>query len=223
MSGGQLNVPLVIRMATGAGRQLAAQHSHSFEGWYAHIPGIRIVAPATLEDARGMLWTALMDPDPVIIFENARLYNLEGEISEDAGAVDIDRAVVRREGSDITLVTYGGSLGKTLEAATALANQRVNAEVIDLRTLRPLDMPAVLGSVAKTRRMLIVDEGWKSGGLSAELMARVMESAFYELDAPVARVCGAEVPIPYPKHLEDAAIPQVPDIVSAALEVMNRV
>ena len=223
MSGGQLNVPLVIRMATGAGRQLAAQHSHSFEGWYAHIPGIRIVAPATLEDARGMLWSALMDPDPVIVFENARLYNLEGEIAADAGAVDIDRAAVRREGVDITLVTYGGSLGKTLEAAAALVNRSVNAEVIDLRTLRPLDMTTVLGSVAKTRRMLIVDEGWKSGGLSAELMARVMESAFYELDAPVARVCGAEVPIPYPKHLEDAAIPQVADIVSAALEVMNHV
>ena len=223
MSGGQLNVPLVIRMATGAGRQLAAQHSHSFEGWYAHIPGIRIVAPATLEDARGMLWSALMDPDPVIVFENARLYNLEGEIAADAGAVDIDRAAVRREGVDISLVTYGGSLGKTLDAAAALVNRSVNAEVIDLRTLRPLDMTTVIGSVAKTRRMLIVDEGWKSGGLSAELMARVMESAFYELDAPVARVCGAEVPIPYPKHLEDAAIPQVAGIVSAALEVMNRV
>jgi pyruvate/2-oxoglutarate/acetoin dehydrogenase E1 component len=219
MSGGQVSVPLVIRMATGAGRQLAAQHSHSFEGWYAHIPGIRIVVPATLEDARGMLWTALMDPDPVIMFENALLYNLEGELAADAGAVDIDRAAVRRSGSDVTLVSYGGSLGKTLRAAEELARQGIAAEVIDLRTLRPLDMPTVIASVAKTRRMVVIDEGWKTGSLAAEIMAQVMEQAFYELDAPCARVCGAEVPIPYAKHMEDAAIPQVPAIVEAALRV----
>ena len=221
MSGGQFSIPLVIRMATGAGRQLAAQHSHSFEGWYAHIPGIRIVTPATLEDARGMLWTALMDPDPVIMFENALLYNLEGELAADAGPVDIDRAVVRRAGQDLTLVTYGGSLGKTLAAAEVLAAQGVQAEVIDLRTLRPLDMPTVLGSLAKTHRMVIVDEGWKSGSLAAEIMARVMEEAFFDLDAPVARVCGVEVPIPYPKHLEEAAIPQVVGIVATALRTVG--
>ena len=222
MSGGQFSIPLVIRMATGAGRQLAAQHSHSFEGWYAHIPGIRIVTPATLEDARGMLWTALMDPDPVIMFENALLYNLEGELAADAGPVDIDRAAVRRAGADLTLVTYGGSLGKTLGAAEALAAQGIQAEVIDLRTLRPLDMPTVLGSLAKTHRMVIVDEGWKSGSLAAEIMARVMEEAFFDLDAPVARVCSMEVPIPYPKHLEEAAIPQVAGIVDAALRTVGR-
>jgi len=216
MSGGQFSIPLVIRMATGAGRQLAAQHSHSFEGWYAHVPGIRIVTPATLEDARGMLWTALMDPDPVVMFENALLYNVEGELPAGAGAVDIDRAAVRRAGTDLTLITYGGSLGKSLQAADALAADGVSAEVIDLRTLRPLDMPTVLGSLTKTRRALIVDEGWKSGGIAAEIMARIMEQAFYELDAPVARVCGVEVPIPYAKHLEDAAIPQVATIVEAA-------
>ncbi|RPJ47053.1 MAG: alpha-ketoacid dehydrogenase subunit beta [Betaproteobacteria bacterium] len=221
MSGGQFSIPLVIRMATGAGRQLAAQHSHSFEGWYAHIPGIRIVTPATLEDARGMLWTALMDPDPVIMFENALLYNLEGELAADAGPVDINRAVVRRAGQDLTLVTYGGSLGKTLAAAEVLAAQGVQAEVIDLRTLRPLDMPTVLGSLAKTHRMVIVDEGWKSGSLAAEIMARVMEEAFFDLDAPVARVCGVEVPIPYPKHLEEAAIPQVAGIVATALRTVG--
>lgn len=221
MSGGQFSVPLVIRMATGAGRQLAAQHSHSFEGWYAHVPGIRILTPATLEDARGMLWTALMDPDPVIIFENALLYSLEGELAADAGAVDIDRAAVRRSGEALTLVTYGGSLGKTLAAADELAKRGVAAEVIDLRTLRPLDMPTVLASLAKTHRMVIVDEGWKSGSLAAEIMARVMEEAFYDLDAPVARVCGVEVPIPYPKHLEEAAIPQVPGIVGAALRTLG--
>jgi pyruvate dehydrogenase E1 component subunit beta len=221
MSGGQFSIPLVIRMATGAGRQLAAQHSHSFEGWYAHIPGIRIVTPATLEDARGMLWTALMDPDPVIMFENALLYNLEGPLAPGAGAVDIDRAAVRRAGSDLTLVTYGGSLGKTLQAAERLSAQGISAEVIDLRTLRPLDMGTVLASLAKTHRMVIVDEGWKTGSLAAEIMARTMEDAFFELDAPVARVCSAEVPIPYPKHLEEAAIPQVGAIVEAASRTVN--
>ena len=221
MSGGQFNIPLVIRMATGAGRQLAAQHSHSFEGWYAHIPGIRIVTPATLEDARGMLWTALMDPDPVIMFENALLYNLEGDLAAGAGAVDIDYAAVRRPGSDLTLVTYGGSLHKTLQAAEKLAADGISAEVIDLRTLRPLDMKTVLGSLARTHRMVIVDEGWKSGSLAAEIMARAMEEAFYDLDAPIARVCGAEVPIPYPKHLEDAAIPQVATIVESALRTVS--
>lgn len=222
MSGGQFSVPIVIRMATGAGRQLAAQHSHSFEGWYAHIPGIRIVTPATLEDARGMLWTAIMDPDPVIIFENALLYNLEDELAVDAGPVDIDRAAVRRAGNDITLVTYGGSLHKTLAAAERLAADGISAEVIDLRTLRPLDMPTVLVSLAKTHRMVIVDEGWKSGSLAAEIMARVMEEGFYELDAPVMRVCGVEVPIPYPRHLEEASIPQVPGIVDAVKRVVGR-
>jgi pyruvate/2-oxoglutarate/acetoin dehydrogenase E1 component len=222
MSGGQLSIPVVIRMATGAGRQLAAQHSHSFEGWYAHIPGIRIVTPATLEDARGMLWTALMDPDPVIIFENALLYNLEGELAADAGPVDLDRAAVRRPGTDLTLVTYGGSLHKSLAAAERLAAEGISAEVIDLRTLRPLDMPTVLASLARTHRMLIVDEGWKSGSLSAEIMARVMEQAFYDLDAPVERVCGAEVPIPYPKHLEEAAIPQVATIMAAAKRLAGK-
>jgi len=221
MSGGQFSIPLVIRMATGGGRQLAAQHSHSLEGWYAHIPGIRVVAPATLADARGMLWTALADPDPVIIFEHALLYNLEGELAADAGAVDIDKAAVCRAGGDLTLITYGGSLGKTLQAAEELARAGINAEVIDLRTLRPLDDATIIASVSKTHRALIVDEGWKSGSLAAEIMARIMEQAFYELDAPVARVCSVEVPIPYPKHLEDAALPQVANIVAAAEGVMH--
>ena len=222
MSGGQFSIPLVIRMATGGGRQLAAQHSHSLEGWYAHIPGLRIVTPATLEDARGMLRTALEDPDPVLMFENALLYNLEGELAADAGAVDIDHAAVRRGGSDVTLITYGGSLGKTLQAAETLAQEGIQAEVIDLRTLRPLDDATIVASVAKTHRAVIVDEGWKSGSLAAEIMARLMEQAFYELDAPVARVCSAEVPVPYAKHLEDAALPQVPAIVEAAKKVVGR-
>ena len=139
MSGGQFGVPLVIRMATGAGKQLAAQHSHSLEGWYAHIPGLKVLAPATLEDARGMLWTALQDPDPVLIFENVMLYNMSGQIDENAGPVDITKAAIRREGKDLSLITYGGSLFKTLEAAEELAKEGIEAEVIDLRTLRPLD------------------------------------------------------------------------------------
>jgi pyruvate dehydrogenase E1 component beta subunit len=221
MSGGQLNVPIVIRMTTGAGRQLAAQHSHSLEGWYAHVPGIKVVAPATLEDARGMLWTALEDPDPVLIFEHGGLYNLAGELADDAGPTDIDRAVVRRSGSDLTLITYGGSLGKALDAADALAQQGVQAEVIDLRSLRPLDDDTILTSVARTHRAVIVDEGWRTGSLAAEVSARITEGVFYELDAPVARVCSAEVPIPYAKHLEEAALPQVPAIVAAALATVG--
>lgn len=221
MSGGQVGVPLVIRMATGGGRQLAAQHSHSLEGWYAHIPGLRIVTPATLEDARGMLWTALQDPDPVLIFEHLMLYNLEGELAEDAGAVNLDFAAVRREGTDLSLITYGGTLGKTLQAAAELAQAGISAEVVDLRVLRPLDERTILESVARTRRAVIVDEGWKSGSLSAEVAARIMEKAFYELDAPVARVCSREVPVPYARHLEQAALPQVSGIVAAAQGVMS--
>jgi pyruvate dehydrogenase E1 component beta subunit len=219
MSGGQFPVPLVIRMTTGAGRQLAAQHSHSLEGWYAHIPGLRVVAPATLEDARGMLWTALEDPDPVLIFEHGGLYNVTGELADDAGPVDIDRAAIRRTGGDVTLITYGGSLPKTLDAAEALGSQGVTAEVVDLRTLRPLDMTTVVESVTRTHRAVVVDEGWRTGSLAAEIAARIAEDAFYDLDAPVGRVCSAEVPMPYAKHLEDAALPQVPAIVAAALAV----
>jgi 2-oxoisovalerate dehydrogenase E1 component len=222
MSGNQFGVPLVIRMATGAGRQLAAQHSHSLEGWYAHIPGIKVLAPATLEDARGMLWTALQDPDPVLIFENVMLYNMTGKLAADAGPVDIDKAAVRRLGRDISLITYGGSLWKTLEAATTLAAENIEAEVIDLRSLRPLDDATIMASVAKTRRAVIIDEGWRSGSLAAEVGMRIAEQAFWELDAPLGRICSEEVPIPYPRHLENAAIPQAPKIVAAAKSVLGR-
>ncbi|GAA0295117.1 pyruvate dehydrogenase complex E1 component subunit beta [Sphingomonas oligophenolica] len=221
MSGGQFHVPVVIRMATGGGRQLGAQHSHSLEGWYAHIPGIRVLAPGTVQDARSMLATALADPDPVLIFENALLYNATADIDE-ALAVDIDHAAVRREGSDLSLITYGGSLWKTLEAAERLAKDGISAEVLDLRVLRPLDEEAILATVAKTRRAVIVDEGWRSGGLSAEVMARIVEGAFWELDAPLGRVCAAEVPIPYAKHLEDAALPNVERVVAAAHQILGR-
>ena len=221
MSGGQFNVPLVIRMTTGGGRQLAAQHSHSLEGWYAHIPGIKVLTPGTLEDARGMLWTALQDPDPVLIFENALLYNMQGELADDAGPVEISHAKVLREGSDVSLIAYGGSIPKALEAAEELARDGVNPEVVDLRTLRPLDDGTIFGSVRKTHRAVIVDEGWRSGSISAEIMARAVEQCFYDLDAPIARVCTAEVPLPYAKHLEDAALPQVASIVSAVRQVAS--
>jgi len=216
MSGGQFAMPLVIRMATGAGRQLAAQHSHSLEGWYAHIPGLKVVTPATLEDARFMLAAALGDPNPVLIFEHVMLYNRSGVLPPNAGPVDILSAIVRRPGKHVTLVTYGGTLFKTLDAAEELAKERIEAEVIDLRILRPLDIETVLSSVAKTRRVVIVDEGWRSGSLSAEISAQIMERAFWDMDAPVGRVCSAEVPIPYPHHLEEAALPQPPAIIAAA-------
>jgi pyruvate dehydrogenase E1 component beta subunit len=221
MSGGQFNIPLVIRMATGGGRQLAAQHSHSLEGWYAHIPGIKVLTPATLEDARGMLWSALEDPDPVLIFEHAYLYPMEGDLPANAGAVDIAHAKVRRPGTDISLVAYGGGLPRTLEAAAQLASEGIDAEVVDLRVLRPLDTETILASVGRTHRAVIIDDGWCSGGISAEIAARIMEGAFYELDGPVARVCGAEVPVPYPQHLEQAALPQPVTIARVVREVVG--
>jgi pyruvate dehydrogenase E1 component beta subunit len=266
MSGGQFSVPLVIRMATGAGRQVAAQHSNSFEGWYAHVPGLRVLAPATVEDARGMLRAALADPDPVLIFEHAQLYNSEGELPDPSepgnagvvsqtdvepgsvtasaarqsmqsagmdcvtsfamtrsvhGEVDICRARVRRAGSDVSLITHGGSLPKALQAAEQLAAQGIAAEVIDLRVLRPLDDATVMASVRKCHRAVLVDEGWRSGSLAAEVMARICEQAFFELDAPLARVCSEEVPIPYARHLEEAALPQVDKIVAAVQVVMG--
>lgn len=216
MSGGQVSVPLVVRMGTGAGAQLAAQHSHSLEVWYAHVPGLRVLAPATIPDARGTLWTALEDPDPVIIFEHVGLYNQKGELPADAGPVDIRRAAVRRAGQDVSLITYGGSLPKTLAAAESLAGAGLSAEVIDLRSLRPLDDDTIFASVRKTHRAVVVDEGWRTCSLAAELSARLMENCLYELEAPVERVCTEEVPIPYPRHLEAAALPQVEDIVVAA-------
>jgi pyruvate dehydrogenase E1 component beta subunit len=221
MSGGLFNIPLVIRMATGGGRQVAAQHSHSLEGWYAHIPGIRVVTPATLEDARGMLWTALQDPDPVLMFENNTLYNMDGELTAEAGPVDIDRARVRRPGNDVSLITYSASLFKALEAAEVLAKEGIDVEVIDLRTLRPLDDETFLRSVAKTHRAVIVDEGWRSGSISAEISARIMEHVFYELDGPVERICSVEVPLPYAKHLEQAALPQAETIVTTVKRMVR--
>jgi pyruvate dehydrogenase E1 component beta subunit len=222
MSGGQCNVPIVIRMTTGGGRQVGAQHSHSLEGWYAHIPGLRILTPATVEDARGMLWPALLDPDPVLLFEHASLYNTSAELPDGAGAVDITRAALRRHGDDVTLIAYGGTLRLALEAAGRLAELGVEADVIDLRTLRPLDDETIVESVRRTHRAVIVDEGWRSGSISAEIAARIAEHAFFDLDAPVERVCSAEVPMPYAKHLEEAALPTADAVVAAANRANGR-
>jgi len=219
MSGGQFNIPLVVRMASGGGRQMAAQHSHSLEGWYAHIPGITVLAPATVGDARGMLLAAVREPDPVFIFEHALLYPMEEDIDEGAGPAEIGHAAVRRKGSDVTLVTYGGSLPTTLAAADQLAMERIEATVIDLRSLRPLDMETILTSVAETHRAVIVDEMWRTGSFAAEVAAQIMEGGFGTLDWPVLRVCSAEVPMPYAKHMEDAALPQAATIVAAVQEM----
>jgi len=221
MSGGQFNVPLVIRMSTGGGKQLAAQHSHSLEGWYAHIPGLKVLTPATVQDAYDMIGLALDDPDPVLIFENSLLYNMKGEFDAEVKALEIGKAFTHRQGKDISIITYGISLFKALEAAEVLSKEDIDAEVIDLRSLRPLDDETIINSVKKTHRVLIVDEGWKSGSISAEIMARINEQAFYELDAPMARVCSEEVPFPYANHLEQAAMPQSEKIVAAARKVME--
>ncbi len=222
MSGGQFPVPLVIRMTTGGGRQLAAQHSHSLEGWFAHIPGIRVLAPATVTDARGMLWPALCDPDPVLIFEHGSLYNVKETIPDPPPQVDIDTAAVRRAGSDLTLITYGGTLGLTMAAAGQLADDGISAEVIDLRTLRPLDDATILTSVARTHRAVVVDEGWRSGSISAEIASRISEELFYDLDAPVGRVCSAEVPMPYAGHLERAALPSTERVLAEVRRLVGR-
>ncbi len=221
MSGGQFPVPLVIRMATGAGRQVAAQHSHSLENWYAHVPGIRVLYPATVEDARYMLWSALQDPNPVLIFEHVMLYNHSAELTPQPDGVDIDKAVIRRPGRDISLITWGGCLYKSLEAAELLARDGIEAEVIDLRVLRPLDRDTLIESVSRTRRAVVVDEGWLTGSLAGEILAILSEQAFWELDAPLARVCSEEVPIPYPRHLEESALPQVDKIVATARRILG--
>jgi pyruvate dehydrogenase E1 component beta subunit len=169
-----------------------------------------------------MLWTALEDPDPVLIFEHGGLYNLAGELAEDAGPVDISNAAVRRPGGDVTLIAYGGTVPTVLAAAEELAGSGIEAEVVDLRSLRPLDDATITASVRKTHRAVVVDEGWRSMSLSAEISARLGEQCFFDLDAPVARVCSAEVPMPYAKHLEEAALPQTPDVVAAALEVVGK-
>lgn len=221
MSGGQLNVPVVIRISCGIGRQLAAQHSHSWEPLFAHIPGLKVLSAGTHEDARGMLLTALQDPDPVIIFEYTFLLNKEGELAADAGAVNITKAKVRREGIDISIITYGAGVYKALDAAVELAGVGIDAEVVDVRVLRPLDNDTIFNSVRKTHRVLLVEEAWGAVNVSSEISARIIENVFYELDVPIQRLGGVEVPVPYPKHLEDAAVPQQNDIVNKVKKLLQ--
>lgn len=221
MSGGQINVPVVIRISCGIGRQLAAQHSHSWEPLFAHIPGLRVLSAGTHEDARGMLLTAVQDPDPVVIFEYTSLLNMENEISSGPGDVNITQAKVRRTGKDISIITYGTGVYKSLIAAEELFSGGIEAEVLDLRVLRPLDEKALVESVSKTHRAIIIEDAWRSVSISSEISSRIMEKCFYELDAPVQRLCGIEVPIPYPKHLEDVSVPQKDDIVNAVKKMIR--
>jgi pyruvate dehydrogenase E1 component beta subunit len=213
MSGGQLNVPVVIRMSCGTGRQLAAQHSHSWEPLFAHIPGLIVLSAGTHEDARHMLPMALQSPDPVIIFEYTVMLNMEKDLPANTNGLNINKAMVRKTGNDISIITYGAGVYKALDAAAALATLGIEAEVVDLRVLRPLDKETVLGSVRKTHRALLVEEAWGAVNITAEISACIMENVFYELDLPVQRLCGVEVPMPYPKHLEDASLPQKEDII----------
>lgn len=221
MSGGQVNVPVIIRMNSGIGQQLAAQHSHSWEPFYAHVPGLKVVSVGTHEDARGMLASALKSPDPVIIFEYTSMLNKQSEIHENSGEQDITKAKVRRQGKDVSIITYGPGVYKSLAAAEELIQSGIDVEVIDLRVLNPIDTEPIFNSVAKTHRVLIVEEAWRSVSISSELTSRIVEHSFYDLDAPIQRICGVEVPIPYPKHLEDASIPQKEDIVNAIKNMMK--
>lgn len=221
MSGGKINVPVVIRMSCGIGKQLAAQHSHSWEPYYAHVPGLKVVSIGTHEDARRVLAAALQSPDPVVIFEYTSMLNMEAELPEDNPSVDISSAKIRRDGNDISIITYGAAVNKCLEAAEELAAEGIDCEVVDLRVLRPLNEATFLNSVAKTHRALIVEDAWRSISVSSEVSARITEKAFYELDAPVKRLCGAEVPIPYPLHLEDASVPQKEEIVETVKKMIR--
>ena len=222
MSNGQINVPLVIRMASGGGSQLAATHSHSLEGLYAHFPGLKVVCPSNAADGKGLLKTAFRDQNTVIFIEHTANYSLKGEVPDDPDfLIEFGKANILREGSDVTIVGYSGSVHQALRAADLLRDQEeISAEVIDLRTLRPLDMETVIASVKKTNRCVIVEDDWRFGGFAGELSAQVMEQAFDYLDAPVARVCSKDVPLPYNRNLEFAALPSEEDVVDAVLHML---
>ncbi len=220
MSGGQITVPLVIRTVGGAGRQLAATHSQSFEGWFAHVPGLKVVTPASPYDAKGLLRAALDDPNPVIYIEHSLLYGLSGDVPEEEYVVPLGKADVKRPGTDVTIVAYSRMVQVALEAAAALEKEGVSAEVVDLRSLRPWDKETVLASVKKTTRAVVAEEAWRTGGFGAEVASTIASDAFDYLDSPVQRVAGAEVPMPYNKKLEQAAIPQVDDIIGAVKAVL---
>ncbi|CAN5488164.1 alpha-ketoacid dehydrogenase subunit beta [soil metagenome] len=222
MLGGKASVPLVMRFPAGSGTGAAAQHSQSLEAWFAHVPGLKVVQPSTPYDAKGLLLAALDDPDPVLIFEHKLLYKTKGRVPEEAYRVPIGKAAIRRVGRDVTIVATSIMVLKALEAAETLAQEGIDAEVIDLRTLRPLDTATIIASVKKTKRAMTVYEGVKTLGIGAEISAMIAESeAFDYLDAPIIRLGGAEVPLPYNPVLEKAAVPQVPGIIAAARDLVR--
>ena len=221
MSNGQIKVPLVIRAVTGGGGRLGATHSQNFEGWYASVPGLKVCVPSDPYDALGLLRTAIADPNPVIFAEHSLLYGKRGEVPDEHYTVPMGQAAVRREGTDITLAAYGRMVYTSLEAAERLAKRGVEAEVIDLRTLQPLDTDTIVQSVKKTNRVVIVEENWRTGGFSAEIASTVQEAAFDYLDGPVGRVNGHDVPAPYNATLEDLQIPDA-DRIIAEIEKLYR-
>jgi pyruvate dehydrogenase E1 component beta subunit len=222
MSGGQIRCPMVMRGPSGAAAQVAAQHSQAFESWYAHIPGLVVVMPSTPRDAKGLLKSAIRDDNPVIFMENEVLYNFKGEVPEEEFHIPLGLGDVKRVGSDVTLVAWSRSCVTSLAAADLLAKEGVNAEVVDPRTLRPLDEDLIFESVRKTHRCVVVEEGWRYAGFGAEIADRVQRECFDELDAPVLRVTAADVPMPYTKTLEKAYLPQPDKVVEAVHKVMYR-
>ena len=222
MSNGQVGVPAVFRGPGGAALQLGAQHSQAFESWYAHMPGLKVVMPATPADAKGLLKSAIRDDDPVVFIEGEMLYNTKGEVPEGEHIVPIGQADIKREGADVTLICHSKTVSVTLKAADQLAADGVNAEVIDLRTIRPLDRESILSSVAKTHRCVVVEEGWPFAGIGAQVVDTIQRDAFDELDAPILRVTGADVPMPYNKQLERAAKADPAKVVAAVNQVLYR-
>ncbi|MBW8011934.1 MAG: alpha-ketoacid dehydrogenase subunit beta [Chloroflexi bacterium] len=220
MFGGQMSVPLVIRTVSGGGRQLGATHSQTPDVIFAHFPGLKVVAPATPADSKGLLKSAIRSEDPILFIENVTLYQTRGEVPDGEHLVPIGKSKVQRQGSDVTVVTYSKMLNVSLNAAEELAKDGIQAEVVDLRTLRPLDMEPVIESFVKTNRVVIVEEGWRSYGVGAEVAARLYEEAFDYIDAPIKRVAQAEVPLPYNRNLEQLAIPQVSSVVEAVQDVL---
>jgi pyruvate dehydrogenase E1 component beta subunit len=221
MFGGQFQVPLVIRAVGGGGRQLGATHSQTPDAIFAHFPGLTVVSPGTPEDAKGLLKSSIRSNDPVLFIEHATMYQVRGEVPEGEYLIPIGKSKVQRPGRDVTVVTYSKGLELSLKAAEELAKQGIEAEVVDLRTLRPLDMEPVLESFRKTNRAVLVEEGWRSYGVGSEVASRIYEEAFDYVDAPILRVAQKEVPLPYNRALEQAALPQVPDIVAAVKEVLK--
>lgn len=220
MFGGQFKVPIVIRAPGGGGRQLGATHSQTPDAVFAHFPGLRVVAPGTPEDAKGMLKAAIRSDDPVLFIEHATLYQVRGEVPEGEYVIPLDKAKVQRPGRDVTLVTYSKMLEISLKASEQLAKEGIEVEIVDLRSLRPLDMEPILTSFKKTNKAVIVEEGWRSYGVGAEVASRIYEEAFDYVDSPIKRVAQTEVPLPYNRNLEQMALPQVDDVIKAVKEVI---